>query len=154
MLSAARFQGIAATAILILPLREITEEDSRAGGELDKVLGIKNILKSTTALKRSSKARPPPPMSGPLSSYFLKELRMKKLYQGTALKNLSPAIQKKSKQDALLDLTRLNEKMRERLITSCCDSYLSSLRSRHGQHGLMPLSLTVTMKMVLRRIAV
>ena len=57
-------------AIFILPLREITEEDSRAE---------------------------------------IVELRMK-LYQGTALKNSSPAIQEKSKQDALLDLTRLNER--------------------------------------------
>ena len=75
------------------------------------------------------------------------------MYQCTALKNLSPAIQEKSEQDALLDLTRLNEKMREHLITSCCDPYLSSLRSRRRQSSPTPLSLTVTTKMILRRIA-
>ena len=38
-----------------------------------------------------------------------------KAYQGTVLKNFSPASREKTKQDALTDLTGLNEKMKERL---------------------------------------
>ena len=38
-----------------------------------------------------------------------------KTYQGTVLKNFSPAAREKTKQDALTDLTGLNEKMKERL---------------------------------------
>ena len=45
----------------------------------------------------------------------IKDEEGKKVYQGAPLTNFSPAVQETSKQHALDDLTRLDEKMKERL---------------------------------------
>ena len=88
---------------------------SLQGCELDTVLGIKNILKSIAALKSLAKQDPREWLTVKLLLGRIKDEGGEKLYQGAALKNYSPAVQEKSKQDALLDLTGLDEKMRERL---------------------------------------
>ena len=98
---------------------------SLQGCELDTVLGIKNILKSTAALKSLAKQDPREWPTVKLLTGRIKDEGGEKLYQGAALKNYSPAVQEKSKQDALLDLTGLDEKMRERLKWS----YTKLLRS-------------------------
>ena len=88
---------------------------SLQGCELDTVLGIKNILKSTAALKSLARQDPREWPTVKLLLGRIKDEGGEKLYQGAALKNFSPAIQEKAKQDALLDLTGLDENMRERL---------------------------------------
>ena len=75
----------------------------------------------------------------------MKEARRgEKSYQGAALKNVGPATQENLKQDALHDLNRLDEKMR-----NCCGHYSSSLTLSHGQSvpvSVPRLSLTVITK--------
>ncbi|XP_065918333.1 zinc finger protein 862-like [Dysidea avara] len=86
--------------------------------ELDIVLGIKNTLKSTTALKTLAKKDP---FEWPTVKLLLQKIEDeggKKSYQGAELRNFSDAVQVKLKQDALKDVTRLDEKMRERLMWS------------------------------------
>ena len=83
--------------------------------ELDMVLGIKNILKSTTALKSLARQDPFEWPTVKLLLGRMKDEGGEKLYQGAPLKNVSQAIQESLKQDALRDLNRLDEKMRERL---------------------------------------
>jgi len=88
---------------------------SLQGCELDTVLGIKNILKSTAALKSLARQDPHERPTVKLLLGRIKDEGGEKLYQGAALKNFSPAIQETSKQEALLDLTGLDDKMREHL---------------------------------------
>jgi len=88
---------------------------SLQGCELDTDLGIKNILKSTAALKSLARQDPCKWPTVKLLLRRIKDEGDEKLYQGAALKNFSPAIQETSKQEALLDLTGLNDKTRERL---------------------------------------
>ena len=88
---------------------------SLQGCELDTVLGIKNILKSITTLKSLARQDP---LEWPTVKLLLGRMKDEggdKTYQGTVLKNFSPAAREKTKQDALTDLTGLNEKMKERL---------------------------------------
>ena len=88
---------------------------SLQGCELDTVLGIKNILKSITALKSLARQDP---LEWPIVKLLLGRMKDEggdKTYQDTVLKNFSPAAREKTKQDALTDLTGLNEKMKERL---------------------------------------
>jgi hypothetical protein len=89
---------------------------SLQGCELDTVLGIKNILKSTAALK--SLAKHDPLVEWPTVEILLGRIKdegSEKTHQGAVLKNFSTATQAQSKQDAVKDLTALDEKMRERL---------------------------------------
>lgn len=86
---------------------------SLQGSELDKVLGIKNILKSTTALKSLARQDPFQWPTVKLLLGRIKDEGGEKSYQGAALKNFSPATHKRLKQDALGGLNRLDEKMRE-----------------------------------------
>ena len=85
------------------------------GSELDTVLAIKSILKATTALKSLARQDPLEWPTVKLLMGRIVDEGGEKLYQGAALKNCSPAIQEKSKRDALRDLTGLDQKMRERL---------------------------------------
>ena len=83
--------------------------------ELDIVLGMKNILKSATALKSLASQSP---FEWPTVKSLLGKIKdegRKKSYQGAELKGYSTATQEKAGKDALGDLTRLNENMRERL---------------------------------------
>jgi len=91
---------------------------SLQASELDIVLGIKNTLKSITALKMLAKKDP---FEWPTVKLVLRKIEDeggKMLYQGAELRNFSDAVQEKLKQDAKQDLTRLDEKMRERLTWS------------------------------------
>ena len=83
--------------------------------ELDTVLGIKNILKAISALKSLARQDPLEWPTVKLLLGRIKDERGEKLYQGAVLKNYGPATVDKSKQDALCDLTRLDQKMKERL---------------------------------------
>ena len=78
--------------------------------ELDMVLGIKNILKSTTALKSLARQDP---FEWPTVKLLLRRMKDKggeKSYQGAALQNVSPATQESLKQDALHYLNREGER--------------------------------------------
>jgi len=80
--------------------------------------GIKNTMKSTTALKALARKDP---FEWPTVKLLLRKIEDeggKKFYQGTELQNFSDAVQVKLKQDAVQDLTRLDEKMREQLMWS------------------------------------
>jgi len=91
---------------------------SLQASELDIVLGIKNTLKSTTALKTLARKDP---FEWPTVKLLLRKVEDeggKKFYHGAELWNFSDAVQVKLKQDGLQDLTRLDEKMRERLTWS------------------------------------
>ena len=91
---------------------------SLQGNELDMVLGIKNTLKSTTALKSLARQDPFEWPTVKLLLGKIKDEEGKKSYQGAPLKNFSDSTLESLKQDALHDLTRLDEKMRERLMWS------------------------------------
>ena len=91
---------------------------SLQASELDVVLGIKNILKSTTALKNLGKKDPFEWPSVKLLLQKIKNEGSKKLYQGAELQKFDDAAQVRIKQNSLQDLTRLDEKMRERLMWS------------------------------------
>ena len=88
---------------------------SLQGCELDTVLGIKNILRSTAALKSLARQDPHEWPMVKLLLGRIKDEGGEKLYQDAALKNFSPAILEASKQEALLDLTGLDDKTREHL---------------------------------------
>ena len=88
---------------------------SLQGHELDTVLGIKNTLKSVTALKILARQDPFEWPTVKLVLGRIKDEAGEKTYQGAALKSYSDTAQKALKQDALGDLTRLDDKMRERL---------------------------------------
>ena len=91
---------------------------SLQGCELDTVLAIKNILKSSAALKSLARQDP---LEWPTVKLLLGKVTTEgsnKLYQGAVLKNAGPETVEKSKEDALHDLTGFNEKMRERLTWS------------------------------------
>ena len=83
--------------------------------ELDTVLGIKKILKSTTTLKSLARQDSFEWPTVKLLLGKIKDEGGEKSYQGAAIKNFSPATQKNLKEDALRDLTRLDENTRERL---------------------------------------
>ena len=87
---------------------------SLQGCELDTVLGIKNILKSSAALKSLARQDP---LKWPTVELLLGRMDEggEKLYQSAVLKNFSPETQEMVKRDALRDLTRLDEKMRDHL---------------------------------------
>lgn len=83
--------------------------------ELDTVLGIKNMLKSVTALKSLARQDPFEWPTVKLLLGRVKDEAGEKTYQGAALKNYRDTAQEALKRDALGDLTRLDDKMRERL---------------------------------------
>ena len=95
--------------------------------EVDTVLGIKNILKSITALKSLARQDPFEWPTVKLLLGRIKDEAGEKSYQGAALKNASTATQENLKQDALHDLNRLDKKMRERLKWSDIKLLLSLL---------------------------
>jgi hypothetical protein len=83
--------------------------------ELDIVLGMKNILKSATALKSLASQSP---FEWPTVKSLLGKIKGeggKKSFQGAELKGYSTATEEGAGKDTLGDLTRLNENMRERL---------------------------------------
>ena len=80
---------------------------SLQGCELDTVLGIKNILKSTTALKSLARQDPFEWPTVKLLLGRIKDEGSEKSCEGAAIKNFSPATQKNLKEDTLHDLTRL-----------------------------------------------
>ena len=86
---------------------------SLQGCELDTVLGINNILKSTAALKSLARLDPLEWPTVKLLLGRIKDEGSEKVYQGAPLRNFTTATQEKSKQDTLCDLTSLDEKMRE-----------------------------------------
>lgn len=88
---------------------------SLQGHELDTVLGIKNTLKSVTALKILARQDPFEWPTIKLVLGRIKDEADEKTYQGATLKNYSDTALKALKRDALDDLTRLDDKMRERL---------------------------------------
>ena len=83
--------------------------------ELDTVIGINNILKSTAALKSLARLDPLEWPTVKLLLGRIKDEGSEKVYQGAPLRNFTTVTQEKSKQDTLCDLTSLDEKMRERL---------------------------------------
>ena len=87
---------------------------SLQASELDVVLGIKNILKSTTALKNLGKKDP---FEWPSVKLLLQKIENEgsKKFE---LQKFDDAAQVRMKQGALQDLTRLDEKIRERLMWS------------------------------------
>ena len=100
---------------------------SLQGSELDVVLGIKNILKSVTALKSLARQDA---LEWPTVKFLkgrIKEDSDEKTYQGATLKSYSQESQDKAKEDALRDLALLDEKMRERLSWSDTTLLLRSL---------------------------
>ena len=91
---------------------------SLQSSELDIVLAMKSILKSASALSSLAGLDP---VEWPTVCLLLKRIKndgMDKLYQGSVLKDFKQSIQQKCAQDALNDLTALEEKMRERLAWS------------------------------------
>lgn len=74
------------------------------------ILGIKN-----TGLKSLARQDPFEWHTVKLLLGRIKDEGGEKSYQGAVLKNFSDAVQESLKQDALHDLTRLDEKMREQL---------------------------------------
>lgn len=91
---------------------------SLQSSELDIVLAMKNIVKSASALSSLAGLDP---VEWPTVSLLLKRIKddgMDMSYQGSILKDFQQSIQQKCAQDALNDLTALEEKMRERLAWS------------------------------------
>lgn len=89
---------------------------SLQGCEMDTVLGIKNILKSAAALKSLSRQD-----TGNWPTVKLVLERMvnegdgKFSYQGSELTDFGPEVRDKLKEDAMNDLTRMEQKIKERL---------------------------------------
>ena len=94
------------------------------------MLSIKITLKSVAALKSLARQDP---LEWPTVKLLLKRIKnegVEKSYQGAILKNFT---QEKSKEDALRDLTGLDEKMREHLAwsdTSLLRSLLAFLETQ------------------------
>ncbi|KAL5506170.1 hypothetical protein EMCRGX_G007757 [Ephydatia muelleri] len=79
-----------------------------------------DVLKAPSLLSQSLQSRLDP-VEWPTVCLLLKRIKndgMDKLYQGSVLKDFKQSIQQKCAQDALNDLTALEEKMRERLAWS------------------------------------
>ena len=79
------------------------------------MLAMKSILKSAFALSSLAELDP---VEWPIVSLLLKWIKndgMVKPYQGSILKDFKQSLQQKCAQDALHDLTALEEKMKERL---------------------------------------
>ena len=91
---------------------------SLQGSGLDIVLGIKNILKSVTALKTLAQQDPLEWPTVKLLLGRIKEADGETSYQGATLLNCTSECREKAKREALRDLTELASKMRERLAWS------------------------------------
>ena len=88
---------------------------SLQSSEVDTVSGIKHILKSSASLKSLAKQDP---LLWPTVKMVLAKITDEdgeKSYQGAVLKRYSQSVVEDLKQNALDDLSRLDEKMRERL---------------------------------------
>ena len=123
---------------------------SLQASELDIVLGIKNTLKSVTALKALAKKDP---FEWPTVKLLLRKIEDedgKKFYQGAELQKCSDAVNVKLKQDAVEDLNRLDEKMRERLTwsdTQLLRSLLVFLETQSWTKQIRIASSTVTISL-------
>lgn len=85
---------------------------SLQGSRLDIVLGIKNILKSVTALKNLAKQDALEWPTVKLLLGRIQEVDGEMLYQGATVKNYTLECREKTKRDAVEDLVGLNDKMR------------------------------------------
>lgn len=98
---------------------------------MDIVLGIKNILKSVTALKLLAKQDALEWPTFKLLLGRIKQVDGEMSYQGATLKNSASKCQEKTKEEAMQDLVGLNDKMREHdLILNCYDPLLVFLETQ------------------------
>ena len=88
---------------------------SLQGCQLDIVLGIKNILKASAALKTLARQDPLEWPTAKLVEERIQEEGSEKMYQGATLKNVTLTAKENVKEEVLRDLGRLNDSMRERL---------------------------------------
>ena len=85
------------------------------GDSIDVVLGIKHILKSSHSLKKLSSQDPLQWPTAKLLCSRIKEEDGNKVYQGAVLQRFNDTTKGSCKQQALADLKRLDERMRDRL---------------------------------------
>ena len=94
---------------------------SLQGYQLDTVLGIKSIMKTSSALRSLAKLDP---LQWPTVKIVLSRIideEGKRSYQGDVLKNFNQSVVEMLKRDAKSDLTALDDKTREHLQWSNTD---------------------------------
>ena len=122
---------------------------SLQGCELDTVLGIKNILKSITALKSPARQDP---FEWSTASYCWGGLRMKEVRSCTRVlhwRNSAQQLKRNWKMPFVIwpDLMRTWQNDWSGQISSCCGANSTFLRCSRGQSGPVSLSLRVVLKM-------